>query len=487
MTRWLLASVALVAACSSPAPPAPKPAASTSTSPDVQRIHPYVQHVFDDLRLTPGMAVAVVHDSRIVYLHGFGRTRAEDGPPVTPETGFYIASSTKSFVGLAAALLAARGELDLDAPITRYLPTLSSSITLRSLLTHQSRLRNPPVVLRTAFTGEYTREVLLDLLSTASRQGPEGFHYDNIGYVVTGLAIESLGRGTWREVVAREVFEPLGMRGTTTYISRVPAAVLAQPHELAPSGAFTVAPSKTDETMHAAGGIVASASDLARWLQANLDRGRLDGKQVLPERAFAEAHRKAANVDERFFDFHRTGYGLGWYESDYEGDLLLHHFGSFAGFRSHISFMPDKRIGVAVLVNEGSAAFYLPDVVASYVYDRLLGKTDLDAKFAKLEANLRDRKRKPDDAVRAAAPARPWSSYEGAYENRLLGHLEIRSSGSGAVVRMGVTTDALQPLAAPDTFRTKLGPGDGKIEVVDVGTPQQAVRYLGETFKRIER
>ena len=106
------------------------------------------------LDLAPGMSVAVVRDTQVVYAKGFGWADVEARRPVTPETIFYIASTTKSFTGLAAVLLDEQGRIDLDAPLSRYLPTAKlqapldpDSITLRSLLSHTHGIDNEgPIV-----------------------------------------------------------------------------------------------------------------------------------------------------------------------------------------------------------------------------------------------------------------------------------------------------------------------------------------------------
>ena len=72
-----------------------------------------------------------------------------------------------------------------------------------------------------------------------------------------------------------------------------------------------------------------------------------------------------------FGDYVRTGYGLGWQVGRYRDDVLIHHFGNFSGSRAHVSFMPERGLGVAVLVNEDAVAGELADLVANYAYDIL--------------------------------------------------------------------------------------------------------------------
>src|SRR5690606_41827846 len=137
-----------------------------------------------------------------------------------------------------------------------------------------------------------------------------------------------------------------------------------------------------------AGGMYASARDLARWLLVHLNGGRLDGRQVLPAAALAEAHRPVAEVDDRYGPFERRGYGLGWYTGPYDGEPVLHHFGGFAGAHAHLSFMPERGLGVVVLANESIAAGRLVPMIAAFASDWWLGEPDVGALYTAQRADL---------------------------------------------------------------------------------------------------
>ena len=106
---------------------------------------------------------------------------------------------------------------------------------------------------------------------------------------------------------------------------------------------------KEDDTMQSAGGIYSTASDMARWLTANLAAAH-GVPTPIPADVIAATHRPVAAMEERFEMFRRTGYGLGWYSGEFGGETLYHSFGGFAGARAHVSFMPARDVGVAVLV-----------------------------------------------------------------------------------------------------------------------------------------
>jgi hypothetical protein len=104
----------------------------------------------------------------------------------------------------------------------------------------------------------------------------------------------------------------------------------------------------------------------------------LDGTRVFPRAVMREVHSPQISLERRFQRVNRYAYGLGWYLADYEGDLLIHHYGSYPGAWSHVSWMPDHNIGVVVLGTENNP---LPDSVAMLAYDTLLGRTDAAARF----------------------------------------------------------------------------------------------------------
>jgi CubicO group peptidase (beta-lactamase class C family) len=90
-----------------------------------------------------------------------------------------------------------------------------------------------------------------------------------------------------------------------------------------------------------------------------------------------------------FAAFHRHGWGVGWDLGTYDGDTLVHRFGGFPGFRSHVSFMPDRHVGVIVLTNAGGAGSTLADAVATTIYDILLGKPEIERRLDSIVAETR--------------------------------------------------------------------------------------------------
>jgi len=455
--------------------------------------------------LTPGMAVAVTVGDWVAYADGFGLADVSTGRHVTGDTPFYIASTTKSLTATAAALAASAGELEFAAPMVRYLPGARlptgvprERITVHDLaaLTH-GLSGNGPVVLRTAYTGEFTTDQLLDLLRYHEPTGDYGsFNYNNLGYNLLGLVLEAVYHESWKDVVRRLVLDPIGMTSTSAYLSRIPPDRIAEPHEGTSDGWRRMALGKDDRNLHAAGGHFASARDLARYLAAHISGGIVDGERVLPAAPLLLTHRQQVTQDRTFGPYHRHGWGYGWDLGTYAGDTLLHRFGGFAGYRSHMSFMPQRGVGVVVLVNGEGPASAAADLVADYAYDRLLGRDGVDARAAvaldSLVAGLAAYRRGITEhlAERRArlAPLRhPLADFAGTYASPLLGHMEWRVVAEGLELRMGVVRSRAEVYdAAKDQLRIEVG-GGGQVATFvfpDGGGPARAVRLAGVEFAR---
>lgn len=455
--------------------------------------------------LTPGIGVGVAVGDWVVFAEGFGVADMATGRAATGDTPFYIASTTKSLTALAAILAAHRGELDLDAPIVRYLPKARlpegiarESIKVRDLITLTHGLAGGgPVVIRTAYTGEFTTDQLLDLLRHHAATGAQGaFNYNNLGYNLLGLVLESIYKESWKDVVHRLVVEPLGMSRTTARLSSLPPNLIAMPHAWTPAGFARTGLDKADANLHAAGGHFASARDLARYVAAHVSGGIVDGQQLLPAAPVRATHQPRVTQSRQFGPYRRFAWGYGLDIALYEGDTLLSRFGSFSGYRSHVSFMPAHDVGVVVLVNGGGPAFDVADLLANYIYDRLLGKPELETRYgARMDSLVRgaaEQKRElaahlAERRARLAPLPHPLEQYAGTYESPQIGRMEWRVVAGGLEMRMGVVRSRAEVFnAAKNELRVEVGSG-GQVAAFDFTRgrgPAHAVTLAGTEFVR---
>lgn len=466
----------------------------------------FARRAMQRVEAAPGLALAVVDASGLVHAAGYGVADVATGAPVTTDTRFYIASATKSFTALSFAAMAQRGEVDLDAPLADWAPSsgvpadIAARITLTDLLSHRSGVDNDPIAFRVAYSGDWTPEVLWRLTAeTQPRVTPYGqFVYANSGYnLATVLAERRWGRD-WREMVEDEVLTPLGMTATTARIdeARSSGTVVAAGHFGRIPGQPERSPlQKTNVTMQSAGGLISTANDMALWLEAQINDGRVGGRQVFPAGLIASTHASRVAQDATFGRYVRTGYGVGWQVGRYGDDLLIHHFGNFSGSRAHVSFMPARRLGVAVMINEDAFAGDLADMVANYAYDWFAGLPDVEAVYdARIDALIveRDRRRA---GIAGAIEARSKrvrtlslanAAYAGDYVNPAYGTLTIREAGQRLSVAIGVQQALADYLTEPEGLRVELTPfrGEGVVFSLDAGGRPTSLTYQDAVFVR---
>jgi CubicO group peptidase (beta-lactamase class C family) len=461
-----------------------------------------------EAQLTPGMAVAVSVGDWVAYADGFGVADMRTARAATGDPPFYIASTTKSLTALAVALAAHGGKVDIGAPMVRYLPSARlpegvdrESITVGDLLALTHGLNgNGPIVFRTAYTGEFTRAQLLEILQYHAPTGGKGtFNYNNLGYNLLGLVLEAVYQESWKQVVQRLVLDPIGMRHTTAMLSAIGRDAVALPHDATADGYAPAILGKHDANLHAAGGHFASARDLARYLAVHASGGMLEGRRVLPREPIESTQQLRVPQNRRFGPFFRFGWGYGWDLATFEGDTIIQRFGGFSGYRSHVSFMPRDGIGVVVLVNGEGAASPASDLMATYVYDRVRGKPQVEQRFgARLDTLVRqatasrsgiaaelDRRR-----ARLAPLRHSLESYAGVYESPLLGRMTWRVVAAGLEMHMGIISSRAEVFdASKDQLRIEAA-GSGQVATFEFPSAgasgaAAAVMVAGERFVRV--
>lgn len=451
-------------------------------------------------QLLPGVAFVIVSGDRVIYHRGAGWADREAGRRIDSNSVFYIASTTKPLTALAVALLDRDRILALDATVSQILPGARfgagvdpSRITVRQLLSHTHGINGDgPVTYRAAFSGERDRPAMLRALAAhGAAEGGTAFRYTNFGYNLLSLAVDSIAGTPWQDVLAERVFRPLGMRASSGRVSEVPRDRLAMPYAISPDGLERIAYAKVDANMQAAGGVVTTAADLARFVIAELNRGRIDGRQAIPADVIAETQRPVASLSEDAFGMPRFAYALGWYYGVLDGDTLVHHMGGFPGFASGVSWMPSRRIGIVWLSNGGIGQ---PMPLVGYAYAILTGKVEAAARYratidsslprlAQLRADVAaDRARR---AQRPQTMALPLGAYAGRYADPMWGSLEVSVRDGRFLVRNGVLECVAEVFdGAHHRLRVELEPRSGRVvtfEVVEgraVSAEYNGVRYL---------
>lgn len=228
-----------------------------------------------------------------------------------------------------------------------------------------------------------------------------------------------------------------------------------------------------------------------------MDDGMLDGQRVSPPPSCSGRTELLAGRPTRFATFEREGWGLGWDIGTYQGDRMVNRFGSYASYRSHVWFLPSRRVGVVAQVN-GAPAGPLTDVIAAYVYDLAAGRPDADQRVAQAlegagpgaermkNAVREDRARR---AARSQVLPRALSDYTGTLESPAIGRIEWRADGNGLHLRWGVLEPGTEVFdAAAARLRVQL-PGSGEVAtfIFERTGPATAVRCRDYTLARTDR
>ena len=452
-----------------------------------------------DTRYPAGTAVIVVKDGKIAYQGYFGFADIAAKTPVDAETVFYIASATKPFFALNALLAQDAGRLDTGTTLQAMFPDAHfsevdpSAVTLRHLLTHTSGIDNVALGWATAFSGVHdaTSRQRLVLQSRPNAESPLGtFDYTNIGYNIASVWLDRIDAAPWQAQLDARIFAPLRMRHTTALASQADARgwTVAKPYAFVSADRnVPLYLRKTDATMHAAGGMLSTAPDLANFLIAQLANGELDGTQRLPASVIHASQQRQATTDSKYLDFPRDGYAWGWYTGDYKGRRMLHHFGGFAGFHAHLSFMPDANIGLVVLNNEDVLGARLTNLIADCAYGIALDEPEIATKAKERFVQLAEDTATLEQAAirqRDALRARPWrlslprETYAGRYVHADLGEMSVtRQDDDALALRWGQLQAVASGYDKPDHVRVEFVPNSGQVLefVVDAGKVQGLV------------
>src|ERR1044072_676854 len=313
----------------------------------------------------PGICVGIVMGDKLVFARGYGFRDYGKKLPYTVTTTQPIASNTKLFTAVAVGLLVEEGKLRWDEPIKQFVPTirfyndeLDRSVTIRDMLSHRTGVtRHDSMWYKSAFT----RRQLWDRLRYLEPAAPlrTKFLYNNLMFTAAGQVIEELSGETWEQFVQTRIFDPLGMsRSTLTIEDNIKGPEPAVPYsERRDSAELYKQPYYTAEVAIApAGAINSNVQELSRWVIALLNKGKVDGKQVIPEAVLRETMAPSLAMPKSILETGGWGenlnqyYGMGRWVSSYRGHLLALHGGDLPGFHSQISIMPNDNLGVIVLV-----------------------------------------------------------------------------------------------------------------------------------------
>ena len=323
----------------------------------------------------PGLAIVAVDADGVLFCEGFGRADLSTDQGMSTVTVCNWFSMTKLVTATAVMQLVDEGLLDLDAPVGSYYKPFemtrpaarAATATVRHLLCHSSGLANPlplrwvhPATEAGPIRGEFVRRLIERHRRLRFDPGTQAA-YSNLGYLVLGEIIEAVSGETFEEFIQRRILDPLGMKHTGFLAD--PSSDWATPYQRrrSPLGVLlpvllprkiigpTSGPYRSLRHFYVDGapygGLVGPAADAARFLQAHIGDGTLNGTRILS----AESARTMRHI---IASGRNLQVGLGWFRRGrHPDDRFVEHLGGGAGFWNCMRSYPDQAFGVVIMGN----------------------------------------------------------------------------------------------------------------------------------------
>lgn len=430
----------------------------------------------------PGLVVGILEQGQN-HVASFGTTNVDHPLAVTADTLFQIGSITKTFTATLIMRLVERGLLDLDAPLTTYLPdfrvrdeTAVSRVTTRHLLTHMAGWVGDHFIDTGA--GGNANATYAASMGDLPQLAPVGtlFSYNNSSFSLAGHLIETLTGQSYEEAMRDEIFVPLGLEQSHFYAGDVMTHRFAVGHRVTPEGAEVARPWPLPRAVHAAGAICCSAGDLLRYAQFHLQNGVThDGIQHLPKTAVSQMREPQAAVGDMM-----EAIGISWFLDSVAGVRTASHGGATVGQLSQLTLVPEHDFAFCIMTNADYGRV-LNKELGSWILAHYLGLQGEEvvpqvAELAELEAVVGRYKR-------------PFQDLDLTIENGLL-HLGVTFKQSFP----NPDTPVLPPLPpaplemlAPDCFRIVEGPM--KHQLVSVIRQDDGaigwIRYGGRIHRKV--
>jgi beta-lactamase class C len=343
---------------------APEPIRPSLPNPYVEKLlMDYESEMADLFHKTknPGLAIAVVQDSTILYLKTFGVRKVGTSDSVDAHSVFRLASVSKCFAPLLTGLLVEEGVLKWDDPVTKYLPGFqlkskdrTDKLQLKHVLSHTTGL--PYHTYTTLVEDGLDLQSMLAQLKNVNLIADPGemYSYQNVAYSIISDVIKSATGKSYEALMEEKIFEPLQMHDASiSYEEIMNNPNVAKPHLHWRKGWTATKISNTYYNVAPAGGINASISDMAEWLKIMLGSDKKFIKKETLDQIFTPVVK--AKTKNRYFrkwvgrsDSH---YALGWRVLNFKNDTLLYHGGYVEGYRSEVAVDRRSNIAICVLSN----------------------------------------------------------------------------------------------------------------------------------------
>lgn len=404
----------------------------------------YVQKAVKDWNI-PGLAIMVVKNNEVVFKKTYGVKSLETNTPVTNETYFACASTTKAMTATAMGILVDQGKVSWDDPVIKYLPNfrlyepyVTTQMRVRDLFLHNSGVGNTDYLWgMNILSGDEVIDRMQ--LVKPSYSFRSSFIYQNIFYHIAGKVIEKVSGETWADFVTAHIFKPLGMNRTVPLLSRIQDDNISQAH-FTIDGKVKRITRDTADRVGAAGSVYSTIDDISLWVKCMIDSSKYAGGRLVSPATWKTLLKPQTFVTEDGFyptaqltkpNF--TTYALGWFQQDYKGQKLNFHTGSLAGEIAIHGQMPALKTGVYVFANLDHAEARHALMFKAMDMFAVGGDTDWSTEFLKLYGDIKEKAKnaeKEQEAQRVlnTKPSLALDAYVGLYEDPLYGAINIANN-----------------------------------------------------------
>ncbi|SMD32412.1 CubicO group peptidase, beta-lactamase class C family [Reichenbachiella faecimaris] len=423
--------------------------ATTNSLQQYSDLDQYIEGLIEGYQIGGAIAIGVVKDGEVVEEKVFGYEDFENQKKADLNTKFYIASMTKSFIGTLMKLMEDRGELDLKTKMNDCLKInfpsgmQTNEITLEDLLIHTSGLQNTSVAIKTAYTGNFTQDELIqDLETSTGQRGLGTYDYTNLGYILSGMALEQLTQKGWKQLLYEDIFRPLDMKSTSAYLqpsaSVESASLLALPHTYSNGSIRTGSFMKRDDTMHAAGGLITTVADMNKWLMAHLDTSN---NAYFTRAVLDDIHTDRIDFYDKSAGINNYGYGLGWEQGDWHEYDISWHGGGYPGYVSVHALVREENLGVVIMMSQQSRAI---ELILNYILAEQLGvdnAKELDAMEESIRVRTK-RYRHYKDSIFQSVDSEEIKNvslekFVGRYVSDQLNQLVVKAKNQQLILQLG--------------------------------------------------
>lgn len=400
-----------------------------------------------------GVGIAVIEKNKIVYTGGFGYRDVENKLPVTENTQFAIGSCTKAFTASLLGLAVKDNKLDIDKPVTDYLPELKFSkenltahVTARDMMCHRTGLPRHDLAW---YGSSSSRDSLIYAIRffEPSAELRQIWQYNNFMFLVQGVLAQKLYGKPWETLIKEKIFDSLGMKNSNFSITDLEKNPDHSIGYNVKNDSIRKMKYMNIDAIGPAGSINSSPREMANWVMTWVNGGKFNGKEVIPAAHVQQAMSSQMVIagtlpDKQNPDVNFANYGFGWMLTSYRSHYRVEHGGNIDGFSASTCLFPGDSIGIVILSNQNGSS--VPTIIRNFIADRMLGlayrnwnQQRLDdaakaKKAAKERMNSDSANQKP-----GTKPSHALNEYEGIFKNNGYGKLTVSTKDNHLQIDYG--------------------------------------------------